>query len=121
MSYIQRHVVSVTTATSGVATEYTPVITGRVVSIIYTKATAAVAFASTADFTITLKETSQTLWSGSNVNASAEKVPARQVTTTTGAAVTGVYEQFYAANDKVKIAIAQGGNTKQGTFTVIVA
>lgn len=119
MSYAEYHVVTVTTATGGTITGYTPVVTGRVVGIVYTAATGT-PLASTADFTITTETTAQSLWSESNVTASKTVNPVTAANLETGAASTLTEAPIYAARERVKIAIAQGGNTKTGVFTVIV-
>jgi hypothetical protein len=121
MAYAERHTQTVTTATGGAATVYTPVITGRIAAIVYTKATAAVAYASTVDFTITSDTSNQTLWSELNVNASKTARPVGVATLPSGASSTITESPIYVAQERVKIVLAAGGNTKQGTFTVIVA
>lgn len=123
MSYAERHTVSVTTIADGSATAYSPVITGRIHSVTYTKTD----FTDGVDFTITLEATGQTVWTQSNVNATATVAP-RIATTDTGGAASlyaaagePVEDYLVAANDRVKIVIAAGGDTKTGTFTIIVA
>ncbi len=120
MSYAERHTVSVTTATGGGAIGYTPVITGRIAAIAYAKATGS-PFASTADITVTTDISAQSVWSEANVNASETNHPVAVANLTDGSASTLTEIPIYAANERVKIAIAQGGNTKIGTFTVIIA
>ncbi len=119
MSYCERHDVAVTTSTGGTATEYTPVINGLVAAVVYASGGAS-GFASTADFTITTETTGQNIWTQSNVSAGVTKYPvtAAQIAAGTNSSLTEVPVPI--ANERVKIAIAQGGNTKTGTFTVIV-
>lgn len=122
MSFAVAHTVPVTTS-SGVATAYTPNVTGRVISIAYTKTD----FADGVDFTITTDETAQDLWVDTNINAS-ETVAPRQPTHST-AGVASVYDgvgskpvedYIVAVNERIKIVIAQGGDAKTGSFLVIV-
>jgi len=120
MSYSQRHTVAVTTATSGTTTGYTPVVTGRVAAIAYTKPTGT-PFASTVDFTITTENSAQTVWTQANQNASATKHPVAAASLPSGAASTLTEVPIYAANERVKIGITNGGAAKTGTFTVLIA
>lgn len=117
MSYVERHTVSITTDSSGDATGYTPVVTGKIVGVIYTKTD----FADGVDFTITTETTGQGLWTDTNVNASETVYPKQQSDGPDGAAITGVYQHVYLSHERVKIVVAQGGDTKSGTFDVLVA
>ena len=119
MGYIKRGNVSIVTATGGGATEYSPPMNGRLVEIIYTKH-GSNAFASTADFTITTERDALAVLTVANVNASTAYRPIRKATTATGAASTLTEVPIYLAEDRVKFVVAQGGNTKNGAFVVIV-
>lgn len=118
----KRYVVSVTTNADGDATAYTPVLNGRLAQIHYVKTD----FADGVDFTITSEATGMSLWTDTNVNASAERAPRQLLYSTAGvaslyAATFGVYEgQIVLAADRVKIVVAQGGNVKSGTFHIVV-
>lgn len=120
--YVERHRVSIATAADGSATEYTPVITGRLLAIVYTK----IDFANGVDFTITAEATGETIWTEQNVNASKTVAPRQATHSTAGvaalyaAAGQSVNDYVAVAQDRVKIAIASGGATKTGTFDVIV-
>ena len=121
MAYAERHTVTVTTNASGAGTGYTPVVTGRIIAIIYSKTD----FADGVDFTITSETTGQTIWSQENVNASATVAPRQATHSTAGVAATydgtrAVLAAVVVANERVKISVASGGNTKTGTFYVIV-
>lgn len=120
--HVERHTVEIITATGGGATGYTPPITGSINEIIYTAATAASALASTADFTVTVERDGRGLWAESNITASKAVRPRRAPTSVLGATASTapINEPVMVANDRVKIVVAQGGNTKQGTFSVIV-
>lgn len=119
--HIERHVVEVTTSTGGAATEYTPNVTGRILGLRYVKTD----FADGMDFTVTLEATGESVMVGTDVNASASFYPRVGVTDAAGAAATLDGTRLYrdcvvAANDRVKIVVAQGGDTKTGDFHVIV-
>jgi len=122
MSYIQRHVVTVTTAADGSATAYSPVLTGNLSQIRYVKTD----FADGVDFTITAEATGETIWTDTNINAS-ETVAPRQATHDTSGWVavyavggTSILDKIAIANDRVKIVIASGGDTKTGTFHIVI-
>lgn len=118
MSNVQRSTVPVTTAADGTATEYSERLNGLLSTIEYAKTD----FADGVDFTITEEDTGKVLWSESNVNASAVRAPLQPAYGQTGAALT--YDGTYVVSvpiaiaGRVKIAIAQGGATKTGTFYI---
>lgn len=121
MSYAERHEVTLVTAADGSATGYTPAITGRISAVHYVKTD----FADGVDFTLTAEATGESIWAETNVNASATRAPRQLTYTTTGssiayAATFGVYEPIVVAKDRVKIVVAQGGDTKTGKIIVIV-
>lgn len=122
MSFIQRHAVSVTTAADGSATAYSPVVTGKLSQVRYVKTD----FDNGSTFTITAEATGETLWSESNVNASATRAPRQATHGTDGAASlyaaggTAVQGKIGLANDRIKIVIASGGNVKTGTFHFVL-
>lgn len=123
MSYAEAHEVVVTTDASGNGTGYTPVITGRIMTVIYTKADYAVGV----DFDITLEDTGQDVWDEDNVDASKTISPRQPTHDKAGAAslyaASGepVEDYIVAASERVKIVISQGGDTKTGTFIIVVA
>jgi hypothetical protein len=120
--YAERHAVSLTTNASGAATGYTDRVTGRVLAVVYTKAD----FANGVDFTITAEATAEPILTLTDQNASGVFYPRLGVHGSTGAALlyaaggTAVCEPVAVANDRVKVVVAQGGDTKTGTVTVIV-
>lgn len=121
MSHAERHVIAVTTAADGSAVAYSPVVTGKLSQIRYVKTD----FADGVDFTIESEATGQSLWTETNVNASATRAPRQLTHTDTGssiayAATFGVYDKIALANDRVKITIAAGGNVKNGTFHIVL-
>lgn len=118
--YPNRHIVPITTDADGNAVAYTPQINGRILSIHYVKGD----FADGVDFAMTGEATGQNVWTETNVNASAVRAPRQLTYTPTGssiayAATFGVYGDIVLAQERLKIAIAQGGDTKSGTFHVI--
>ena len=126
MSYAQRHTVSLTTTTGGAATEYTPPVTGRVLYVRYNKTD----FANGVDFAVTTELTGQNVWTESDVNSAKTVYPVAYANTVLGVQLTASgalltsgsaeFAPIVAANERVKIVIAQGGNTKAGSFDVVV-
>lgn len=119
--HVERHAVAITTNGSGAGTGYTPVVSGRVLAIVYAKTD----YADGVDMTVTAEATGQAIWAQENVNAAAVVYPRAQVHDGTGTAMTydgtrAVAEPVAVANDRVKIVVAAGGDTKSGTFHVIV-
>jgi len=123
MSYATKHEVTVTTDASGDGTAYTDTtVNGCVKTIIYTKDD----FANGVDFTITTETTLQNLWVESDVNASATRAPHQPTHDATGTALVyaaagePVDTDIFAVDERLKVVVAQGGDTKSGTFTFIV-
>lgn len=120
--YAERHVVPLTTDASGAATAYSPAVTGRILAVRYVKTD----FADGADFTVTLEGTGETVWAESDVNASATRAPRQATHSTAGAAAlyaaggAAVSDYVVAVQDRVKVVVAQGGNTKTGAVHLIV-
>jgi hypothetical protein len=118
MSYAQRHRVTATTIADGSATVYSPAITGRIVSISYVKTD----FADGVDFTITAEATGQSLWTDTDINTAETVYPlAAGNLGASGAASSLTEVPIILANDRVKIVIAAGGDTKTGAFLIVVA
>jgi len=125
MSYAERHMVPVVTNAAGDATGYTPVVTGRIIAISYIKH-GTTPYADTVDFTITSETSGQAVWAELNVVASKVAAPRQATHDTVGAAAlyaaagAAVRDHIAVAQERVKIIVAQGGDTKTGTFAVIV-
>lgn len=124
MSHAERYAVTVTTDSSGDAVAYTErPITGEIVNVSYTKDD----FADTVDFTIVLEGSGLGLWGEENVTASKTVAPMQSAHSQAGAALLyadsgePVTRPIYAAAERVKFTVANGGDTKSGTFTVVVA
>lgn len=125
--YVKKHVVAIKTNASGDATAYTAEpLNGRILKIIYTKHPTN-PFDAGVDFTITTEDTKQNLWAENDVNASKSVCPAEKVQDTSGADIVyiigevnfNVYAHINAAFERVKIVVSNGGNAKDGTFTIL--
>lgn len=123
--YATRSTVVVPTDASGNASVASPLLTGKIVSVSYV-ADGTAPYDNTVDFTITVESSSQGVWSQSNVSASATVAPRQATHTTAGVAAlyasggVAVLDDIVIANDRLVIALAQGGNTKTGSFVIVV-
>lgn len=121
-THAERYVVTLTTDAAGAATGYTPVLTGPIRTIRYVKSD----FADGVDFAVTLETTGESVWAEDSVNASATRAPRQATHSTTGAAAlyaaggAAVNDLIVAVRDRVKVVVAQGGDTKSGSVHVVV-
>lgn len=119
---IRRFVVSVATDASGDAEVYSPVIRGKLVSIRYVKTD----FADGVDFVLTGETSGQTIWSEEAVNASATRYPRAPTHSTAGVAALyasggeAVNDMIALADERIKIVVADGGDTKTGTLHIVI-
>lgn len=118
----RRFVVTVTTASDGSATAYTPYLSGKLTAIHYVKTD----YADGVDFTITSEATGESLWTESNVNAAKVCRPRGATHSNAGVAAlyaaggTAVNDLIRLSRDRVKIVLGSGGDTKTGAFHVVV-
>jgi len=116
--YITKHIVNITTATDGSAEAYTSdILNGPILKIIYTKPTSN-SFATGVDFNITTDETQQTVWKEDDVNASKMVAPVEKKQDTLGVDTT-FFGPIYAANERIKISISNGGSGATGQFIIL--
>lgn len=113
--YVTRSTVIIETDESGDGTGYTAELNGLLADISYVKDD----YADGVDFTITEEDTGRTIWTESDVNASATRSP-RQLSHSTVGVSNAVHEAAIPIRGKIKIVIASGGDTKSGTFIVNV-
>lgn len=112
--------ITVTTLANGTATAYSRILNGAIRSIIYTKGD----YAADVDFTITTDVTGRTVWTEADVNASQFVNPRDIIHSGAGAAQaigTAGWADVHLVKERLKIVIASGGDTKVGTFVVIVS
>jgi hypothetical protein len=119
---MRRYIVSITTESDGSATAYSPLLRGKIHQLEYVKTD----FADGVDFTVTGEKTGVGIWSENNVNASAVRAPRQPTHSQAGVASlyasdgTAVQDRIGLSSDRVKIVIASGGDTKSGTFHILV-
>jgi len=122
---IEHYDISIETDGSGDGVGYFPRVEGRILTVMYAKDGTA-PYAATADFTITTEATAQNVWSETDINASKTVCPRQPthdyqgVASLYAAAGEPVEDYIYAANERVKVVVAQGGDTKVGKFTLII-
>jgi hypothetical protein len=124
--FAQRVSIALTTDGSGNASgTSTEVVTGRIASVIYTKH-GTNPFSNGVDFTVTVESTGESVWAENDVNASAVRAPRQATHSTAGVAAlyaaggAAVNDHIVVANDRISVAVAQGGAAKQGTITVVI-
>jgi hypothetical protein len=119
---IRRFVVPVNTNESGDAQVFSPVLSGKLISFTYVKDD----FADGVDFVITSESAGETLWSEEDVNASTSRYPRAATAATDGSAALyaadgeAVNDLIAIADDRVSIVVADGGDTKSGTFHITI-
>jgi hypothetical protein len=120
---IRRFAVTAVTDGSGDATVYSPYLSGYIHQIEYVKTD----YTDGVDFTITAEATGETIWTQSDVNASAVKATRQPTHSNVGVASlyasggVAVNDRIALGRDRVKIVIASGGANKTGKFIIIVA
>jgi len=116
--------VTVTTAADQTAEEYSEVVRGPILAVLYDNTD----FAAGADVTITTEKTGQTVATLTNIGATDRVIyPRAQVHGVDGVGlayeVTNakvVAEPVWAAEERLKIVVAQGGVTKTAAFTFLI-
>lgn len=125
MSFCQKQTISVTTDASGDATVYSSPVSGKIAQVYYVKAGSG-NFDDGVDFAITVESTGEGVWTENNVNASAGRAPRLATHTNAGAAAlyaaggVAVLDHIRLANDRVKFVISSGGDTKNGSFILVM-
>ena len=124
---LRRFVVTATVDENGDAEAFSPVLSGKLVSIRYVKDD----FETGVDFTITSEATGASLWVEEDVDASATRFPRFPLSDATGAAAEyadgetpeEVLGQIALSQDRVKIVIANGtadDGGEVGTFHITI-
>lgn len=115
--YLNKHVVSIVSSSSGADTEYTDTpVSGVVYSVSYTVSTAKIS--STGTIEITGEESGRSILSMALSTGSWEYSPSISAIDSTGGAVTNSHVAVPVKNERIKLVLAGGGDTKSGTFTI---
>ena len=122
---MRRARVTVTTASDGSATAYSPRISGKLHSVSYVKPGAG-GYTDGVDFTLTRELTGEEIWRKDNVNASATIYP--RVPTVDGVQAASLYaaagepveDRIGLGNERIKIVLAAGGAAKVGAFHFLI-
>jgi hypothetical protein len=119
---IRRFVVPIAVDADGDAEVYSPVLSGKIVSLRYLKTD----FADGVDFVVTTEDSGETVWSEENVNASATRHPRAATHSTAGAAAlyaaggTAVNDKIAVSQERIKIVVANGGVSKTGALHITI-
>lgn len=120
--YARRLTLVVTTDSAGDGVGYADVDYGLLSQIRYVKND----FANGVDFAITVEGTGEGLWTQNDVNVSTTKAPRQATHGVDGAAAvfasggSPVNDKIAIAQDRIKVVVAQGGDTKTGTFHFVL-
>lgn len=122
---MRRYKVQVTTASDGSATAYSPQVAGKLCSVVYVP-DGTTPFANTVDMTITAEATGEALLSRTNVAAGFAAYPRAATSAPDGTASlfaaggTAVQDKLALAQERIKIVLAQGGDTKTGALHFLI-
>lgn len=120
---VRRFVVPITVDESGDAEEYSPVLSGKLISVRYVKDDFA---GDDLAFTITSEATGATIWAEEDVTATATRHPRAATHTAAGAAALyadagqPVLDKIALSQDRVKFVIAGAGDETSGTFHITI-
>lgn len=125
MSFGFKQTITVISDTTGVGSADTDSIPyGRIHTILFNST----AMSTTVDITVTTLNTSQTVWAQSNVTSPITVSPRQATHTTTGGQLSlsttggsGDGDYIYAINERIRVSVAQAGDEKAGTFTIIIS
>lgn len=119
---IRKFTIPLTTNGSGACTAYSAYLSGFIQAIQYVKTD----FADGVDFTVTAEATGEAIWSATDQNSAVIVRPRAATHSTAGVASvyasggTAVNDRIALGRDRVKVVIAQGGDTKTGAIIVTV-
>ena len=112
---LSRFTVNVTTSAQGVAVAYSPQCNGLVRTVEYVKPQSGGLDAAT-DIDIIADVSGAVIWTNDDLAASKVIHPLAQAQDNTGADIAGAYAPICLADERIKITVANGGDTLSGTF-----
>ena len=116
---LSRFTVNVTTDDQGDAVAYSPQCNGLVRTVEYVKPTSGGLDAAT-DIDIIADVSGAVIWTNDDLSASKVIHPLAQAQDNTGADITGAYAPICLADERIKITVANGGNTLSGQFVFTI-
>ena len=111
--------VSVVTDESGAAVAYSPQCNGLVRTVEYVKPTSGGLDAAT-DIDIIADVSGAVIWTNKDLASSKVIHPLAQAQDNTGADIVGAYAPICLADERIKITVANGGNTLSGQFVFTI-
>ena len=112
---LSRFSVAVTTSALGAAVAYSPQCNGLVRTVEYVKPTSGGLDAAT-DIDIIADVGGVVIWTNDDLAASKVIHPLAQAQDNTGADIAGAYAPICLADERIKITVANGGDSLSGTF-----
>ena len=112
---LSRFSVAVTTSALGAAVAYSPQCNGLVRTVEYVKPTSGGLDAAT-DIDIIADVGGVVIWTNDDLAASKVIHPLAQAQDNTGADIAGAYAPICLADERIKITVANGGDTLSGQF-----
>lgn len=116
---LARFTVNVTTDDQGNAVAYSPQCNGLVRTVEYVKPTSGGLDAAT-DIDIIADVSGAVIWTNDDLAASKVIHPLAQAQDNTGANIVGAYAPICLADERIKITVANGGNTLSGQFVFTI-
>lgn len=122
--YLSRQAIPVKTDENGDAVVYSGAVNGQIVAMIYEKATTN-GFSDGVDFDVETEALKQKVWSEEDVNDSKAVYPLVGSHNTDGEVILideadAVYQRISVADERIKITVDDGGDSKTGTFHIVV-
>lgn len=112
---LSRFTVNVTTDDQGDAVAYSPQCNGLVRTVEYVKPTSGGLDAAT-DIDIIADVSGAVIWANDDLSDSKVIHPLAQAQDNTGTDIVGAYAPICLADERIKITVANGGNTLSGQF-----
>lgn len=116
---LSRFTVNVTTDDQGDAVAYSPQCNGLVRTVEYVRPTSGGLDAAT-DIDIIADVSGAVIWTNDDLSASKVIHPLAQAQDNTGADIVGAYAPICLADERIKITVANGGNTLSGQFVFTI-
>ena len=116
---LSRFTVNVTTDDQGDAVAYSPQCNGLVRTVEYVKPTSGGLDAAT-DIDIIADVSGAVIWTNDDLSASKVIHPLTQAQDNTGADIVGAYAPICLADERIKITVANGGDSLSGQFVFTI-